>query len=70
MRPGVLTGTVAEMVDRVGAYSDAGADWVILAMRAPFDRDGLERFAGEVLPQFLRSHPRSARHGAEPRLPG
>jgi F420-dependent oxidoreductase-like protein len=51
VRPGVLTGTVAEMVDRVGAYAEAGAGWVILAMRAPFDRDGLERFAGEVLPQ-------------------
>jgi hypothetical protein len=23
---------------------------VILAMRAPFDRDGLERFASEVIP--------------------
>jgi alkanesulfonate monooxygenase SsuD/methylene tetrahydromethanopterin reductase-like flavin-dependent oxidoreductase (luciferase family) len=52
VRPGVLTGSVAEMVDRVGAYADAGADWVILAMRAPFDRDGLERFAAEVLPQL------------------
>ena len=51
-RPGVLTGSVAEMVDRVGAYVDAGADWVILAMRAPFDHDGLERFATEVLPQL------------------
>jgi F420-dependent oxidoreductase-like protein len=52
VRPGVLTGSVSEMVDRVGAYADAGADWVILAMRAPFDRDGLERFASEVLPQL------------------
>jgi hypothetical protein len=38
------------MVDKVAGYVDAGASWVILAMRAPFDRDGLERFAGEVLP--------------------
>jgi F420-dependent oxidoreductase-like protein len=52
VRPGVLTGSVSEMVDRVGAYAEAGADWVILAMRAPFDRDGLERFAAEVLPQL------------------
>jgi F420-dependent oxidoreductase-like protein len=50
VRPGVLTGSVQEMVDKVGAYADAGAQWVILAMRAPFDRDGLERFAAEVLP--------------------
>jgi hypothetical protein len=40
------------MVDHVGAYTEAGAAWVILAMRAPFDRDGLERFASEVLPQL------------------
>ena len=53
VRPGVLTGSSAEMVDRVGAYAEAGADWVILAMRAPFDRDGLERFAAEVLPQIV-----------------
>ena len=52
VRPGVLTGSVTEMVDRVGAYAHAGADWVILAMRAPFDRDGLERFATEVLSQI------------------
>jgi alkanesulfonate monooxygenase SsuD/methylene tetrahydromethanopterin reductase-like flavin-dependent oxidoreductase (luciferase family) len=51
VKPGVLTGSVQEMVDRVGAYADAGADWVILAMRAPFDHDGLERFASDVMPQ-------------------
>jgi F420-dependent oxidoreductase-like protein len=50
VRPGVLTGSPDEMVERVGQYVDAGAEWVILAMRAPFDRDGLERFAAEVLP--------------------
>jgi F420-dependent oxidoreductase-like protein len=52
VRPGVLTGSVQQMVDHVGAYADAGAQWVILAMRAPFDRDGLERFAREALPQL------------------
>jgi F420-dependent oxidoreductase-like protein len=50
VRPGVLSGSVQEMVDRVGAYAEAGASYVILAMRAPFDRDGLERFAAEVMP--------------------
>jgi F420-dependent oxidoreductase-like protein len=50
VRPGVLSGSVAEMVDKVGAYVEAGARYVILAMRAPFDRDGLERFAAEVIP--------------------
>jgi F420-dependent oxidoreductase-like protein len=50
--PGVLQGSVAEVVDRVGAYRDAGAEMLILAMRAPFDVDGLDRFAAEVLPQL------------------
>jgi alkanesulfonate monooxygenase SsuD/methylene tetrahydromethanopterin reductase-like flavin-dependent oxidoreductase (luciferase family) len=50
VRPGVLTGSVQEVVDKVGEYADAGASWVILALRAPFDRDGLERFAADVLP--------------------
>lgn len=52
VRPGVLTGSVSEMVDRVGQYRDAGAEWLILAMRAPFDVEGLDRFAAEVLPQL------------------
>ncbi len=52
VRPSVLTGSTAEIVDKVGAYADAGASWVILALRAPFDRDGLERFAADVLPAF------------------
>ena len=52
VRPGVLMGSVAEVVDRIGAYRDAGAEWLILAMRAPFDVEGLDRFAADVLPQF------------------
>ncbi len=52
LRPGVLMGSATEVVDRVGAYRDAGAEWVILAIRAPFDVDGLDRFATEVLPAF------------------
>jgi alkanesulfonate monooxygenase SsuD/methylene tetrahydromethanopterin reductase-like flavin-dependent oxidoreductase (luciferase family) len=54
VRPSVLCGSVQQMVDHVGRYVDAGAQWVIVAMRAPFDRDGLERFATDVLPQFTR----------------
>jgi F420-dependent oxidoreductase-like protein len=52
VRPGVLTGSVQEIVDRIGAYREAGAEWLILAMRAPFDVEGLDRFAAEVLPAF------------------
>ncbi len=50
VKPGVLSGSAQEMVDKVGAYAAAGAEWVIVAMRAPFDRDGLEQFAAEVIP--------------------
>jgi F420-dependent oxidoreductase-like protein len=50
--PGVLHGSVGEVVDRVGAYEAAGADWLILAVRAPFDLDGLDQFASDVLPQL------------------
>jgi F420-dependent oxidoreductase-like protein len=52
VRAGVLTGSTDQVIDRIGAYRDAGAEWVILAMRAPFDTEGLDRFATEVLPAF------------------
>jgi len=52
VRPGVLMGSPDEMVDHIGRYVDAGAEWVILALRAPFDREGLDWFAAEVLPAF------------------
>jgi F420-dependent oxidoreductase-like protein len=52
VKPGVLTGSAQEMIDRVGAYRDAGAEWCNIAMRAPFDIAGLERFTAEVAPAF------------------
>ena len=45
VRPGVLTGSVDQVVDRIGEYVAAGADQVNLALRAPFDVDALERFS-------------------------
>ena len=48
MRPGVLSGTDAEVVDRIGQYVEAGADQVNLALRAPFDVEALERFAAAL----------------------
>jgi alkanesulfonate monooxygenase SsuD/methylene tetrahydromethanopterin reductase-like flavin-dependent oxidoreductase (luciferase family) len=50
VRPGILVGTPAQVVDRIGEYARAGAEWVILALRAPFDWDGLELFIQEVMP--------------------
>ena len=45
VRPGVLSGSDQDVVERIGTYVDAGADQVNLAVRAPFDLDALERFA-------------------------
>jgi alkanesulfonate monooxygenase SsuD/methylene tetrahydromethanopterin reductase-like flavin-dependent oxidoreductase (luciferase family) len=45
VRPGVLSGSVEEVVDRIGEYAAAGADQVNLALRAPFEVDALEQFA-------------------------
>jgi F420-dependent oxidoreductase-like protein len=53
VRPSVLTGSVTEMTDRLGAYVEAGADWVIVAVRAPFDVAGIERVATDVLPALM-----------------
>ncbi|MEY3092110.1 MAG: hypothetical protein RIU67_893 [Actinomycetota bacterium] len=45
VRPGVLTGSEQQVIDRIGEYVEAGADQINLALRAPFDTDALERFA-------------------------
>lgn len=43
--PGVVMGAGDELADRIGRYVEAGADQVNLALRAPWDFDGLERAA-------------------------
>jgi F420-dependent oxidoreductase-like protein len=43
--PGVLGGSDQEVIDRIGAYVEAGAAQVNLSLRAPFDVDALDRFA-------------------------
>ena len=50
LRGSVLTGSPQQVVDLIGSYADAGAHQINIAMRAPFDVDGLERFAADVLP--------------------
>lgn len=52
VKPGHLLGTPARVRDRLGEYERAGVEWVILALRAPFDWEGLELFIGEVMPAF------------------
>ncbi len=47
VRPGVLTGSEAQILERINEYVEAGADQINLALRAPFTttRDDLEKFA-------------------------
>jgi alkanesulfonate monooxygenase SsuD/methylene tetrahydromethanopterin reductase-like flavin-dependent oxidoreductase (luciferase family) len=52
VKPGILIGTPARVIDRIGEYARAGAEWVILALRAPFDWNGLELFVRDVMPAF------------------
>ena len=48
VRPGVLTGSDQEVIDRIGHYVEAGADQVNIALRAPFDLGSLEKFAAAL----------------------
>jgi F420-dependent oxidoreductase-like protein len=48
VRPGVITGSDEQAADRVGQYIEAGADQVNIALRAPFDVEGLARLASAV----------------------
>jgi len=48
VRPGVLTGTEQQVLDRIGEYVAAGADQVNLALRAPINVDDIERFAAAL----------------------
>ena len=43
-------GRVEMVPDRDPVESELLDSYVIVAMRAPFDRDGLERFAADVIP--------------------
>ena len=45
VRPGLLMGSEQEVVDKVASYVDHGADQINIAVRAPWDVDGLERLA-------------------------
>ncbi len=49
-----LAGSPEQIVDRVGRYVEKGAQWIILAMRPPFEFDELEIFTSQVAPHFTR----------------
>ncbi len=51
-RPGTLVGDLGAITERLGQYVEAGAQWVILALRAPFDLGALARSRPKWVPQF------------------
>ena len=56
LRGAVLTGSTQQVVETVAAYVDAGADRLMLSLRAPYDgqvHDELDRFAAEIAPVFF-----------------
>jgi len=52
MEPGMLIGTPQQVIDRIGQYVERGVQWIILALRAPFDVEGLQAFIDAVMPVF------------------
>jgi alkanesulfonate monooxygenase SsuD/methylene tetrahydromethanopterin reductase-like flavin-dependent oxidoreductase (luciferase family) len=52
MRPATLGGSPAQVADKLNHYTAHGAEWIILAVRSPFDLDELQRFASDVVPLF------------------
>lgn len=48
VRPGVLMGSTAEMVDAIGRYVDAGADQINVALRAPFELAALDALTDAI----------------------
>ncbi len=48
VRPGVLTGSHDQLMDRIGQYVEAGADQVNIALRAPFNLEAAERFSSAL----------------------
>jgi alkanesulfonate monooxygenase SsuD/methylene tetrahydromethanopterin reductase-like flavin-dependent oxidoreductase (luciferase family) len=48
----MLIGTPAQVIDRIGEYQRAGCEWVIIALRAPFDWESYELLIDRVLPAF------------------
>ena len=48
----ILVGNVEEVKKQVQAYIDAGITHIIIGQRQPYDREGLQRFAKEVMPAF------------------
>lgn len=51
-RAGMLTGTPAQVVDRIGEYLENGAQGLNVAIRPPVDWDAFQAYLEEVVPKF------------------
>ncbi|MCZ6843299.1 MAG: TIGR03560 family F420-dependent LLM class oxidoreductase [SAR324 cluster bacterium] len=51
-RTGMLSGTTAEVIDRIGEYEKAGAQGLNVAIRPPVDWDAYHAYLEEVVPRF------------------
>jgi alkanesulfonate monooxygenase SsuD/methylene tetrahydromethanopterin reductase-like flavin-dependent oxidoreductase (luciferase family) len=52
LRARILYGGAADLIDQIRTYESAGVQQIILHVPSPYDMDGLEHFAHEVLPTF------------------
>jgi F420-dependent oxidoreductase-like protein len=57
---GALLCTPDEAADRIAEYTDAGADMVNVALRAPWDPDALDAYLGDVVPAVKARTPADA----------
>ena len=53
--PARFVGTPSQIIDKIGAYVDAGAERVLLQWLDLDDLDGIEQLAKSVLPHFHQS---------------
>ncbi len=49
---GMLAGGPADVIDQIGAFSDAGVTALNIAFRPPVDWDALQSFVEDVMPKF------------------
>jgi F420-dependent oxidoreductase-like protein len=52
VRDGALIGTPDQVIEQLGAYRDAGAAGVNIALRAPWSSDAIDAWISDVMPAF------------------
>ena len=48
----VLAGSPKEITEKIRTFVDAGATHIVMNIQPPYERELLERFAKEVMPNF------------------